>query len=71
MKEKNGLEVLLGARHRYSQPEVLRKAAPVTERSFPESAPPVRREKLKAPRPLIRFLVINDNHYGLTFLFEL
>jgi hypothetical protein len=26
---------------------------------------------LKASRPLIRVLVINDNHYGLTFLFEL
>jgi hypothetical protein len=25
---------------------------------------------LKASRPLIRVLVINDNHYGLTFLFE-
>jgi hypothetical protein len=26
---------------------------------------------LKASKPLIRVLVINDNHYGLTFLFEL
>jgi hypothetical protein len=26
---------------------------------------------LKASRPLIRVLVINDNHYGLTILFEL
>jgi hypothetical protein len=26
---------------------------------------------LKASRPLIRVLVINDNHCGLTFLFEL
>jgi hypothetical protein len=26
---------------------------------------------VKASRPLIRVLVINDNHYGLTFLFEL
>jgi hypothetical protein len=26
---------------------------------------------LKASRPLIHVLVINDNHYGLTFLFEL
>jgi hypothetical protein len=28
-------------------------------------------EDLKASRPLIRVLVINDNHYGLTILFEL
>jgi hypothetical protein len=27
--------------------------------------------RLKASRPLIRVLVINDNHYGLTCLFEL
>jgi hypothetical protein len=27
--------------------------------------------EVKASRPLIRILVINDNHYGLTFLFEL
>jgi hypothetical protein len=27
--------------------------------------------RLKASRPLIRILVINDNHYGLTILFEL
>jgi hypothetical protein len=27
--------------------------------------------KLKASRPLIRVLIINDNHYGLTFLFKL
>jgi hypothetical protein len=26
---------------------------------------------VKASRPLIRVLVFNDNHYGLTFLFEL
>jgi hypothetical protein len=26
---------------------------------------------VKASRPLIRVLVINDNHRGLTFLFEL
>jgi hypothetical protein len=26
---------------------------------------------LKASRPLIRVLVINDKHYGLTILFEL
>jgi hypothetical protein len=26
---------------------------------------------MKAFRPIIRVLVINDNHYGLTFLFEL
>jgi hypothetical protein len=26
---------------------------------------------VKSSRPLIRVLVINDNHYGLTFLFEL
>jgi hypothetical protein len=29
------------------------------------------RATLKASRPLIRVLVINDNHYGLTFLFEI
>jgi hypothetical protein len=28
-------------------------------------------KKLKASRPLIRVLVINDNHCGLTFFFEL
>jgi hypothetical protein len=28
-------------------------------------------ERVKASRPLIRVLVINDNHYGLTILFEL
>jgi hypothetical protein len=27
--------------------------------------------QVKASRPLIRVLVINDNHCGLTFLFEL
>jgi hypothetical protein len=27
--------------------------------------------RMKASRPLIRVLVINDNHYGLTILFEL
>jgi hypothetical protein len=27
--------------------------------------------QMKASRPLIRVLVINDNHYGLTILFEL
>jgi hypothetical protein len=27
--------------------------------------------RVKASRPLIRVLVINDNHYGLTILFEL
>jgi hypothetical protein len=44
----------------------------------PERAPPSggggrvgRRRSLKASRPLIHVLVINDNHYGLTFLFEL
>jgi hypothetical protein len=26
---------------------------------------------VKASRPLIHVLVINENHYGLTFLFEL
>jgi hypothetical protein len=26
---------------------------------------------MKASRPLIRVLVINDNHCGLTFLFEI
>jgi hypothetical protein len=30
-----------------------------------------RRLLLKASRPLIRVLVINDNHRGLTFLFEI
>jgi hypothetical protein len=29
------------------------------------------RTRMKASRSLIRVLVINDNHYGLTFLFEL
>jgi hypothetical protein len=28
-------------------------------------------DEVKASRPLIRVLVINDNHCGLTFLFEL
>jgi hypothetical protein len=30
-----------------------------------------KRGRLKASRPLIRVLVINNNHYGLTILFEL
>jgi hypothetical protein len=32
---------------------------------------PLRIGNVKASRPLIHVLVINDNHYGLTFLFEL
>jgi hypothetical protein len=36
-----------------------------------EGAVVVLDEDLKASRPLIRVLVINDNHYGLTILFEL
>jgi hypothetical protein len=31
----------------------------------------IRSGAMKASRPLIRVLVINDNHYGLTILFEL
>jgi hypothetical protein len=37
----------------------------------PHGHPHPRSARVKASRPLICVLVINDNHYGLTFLFEL
>jgi hypothetical protein len=49
----------------------LQNTKPFLHHSFKWLSSITKRGRLKASRPLIRVLVINDNHYGLTFLFEL
>jgi hypothetical protein len=49
----------------------LRTALRITTRNQPLANAYIWLQYVKASRPLIRVLVINDNHCGLTFLFQL